>query len=383
MLTACTNDARDTHFLESFFIPDDDRGKAKNTVAGKSLDIKQRLLISTMTDTKRVTCAEPSPDAISQLAAQFSASLSAEVTGTGGGSAAVSKSFQESARSIGKRTATIQLLRDLLYRDYEAHANGMDKDFSYHIKLANMDRVVLQMIAVEGLSEAAIEPADADAKEAISTAAAAQSELNGLAGTKAEAQTVLRQLQTRKRARASSLRSKTGLKAKVDKEIDKLGTEITKQEALRDKPATAAANKPAIQKTIDRLSKEKIDKEGSAARLESDIGGLTTEIAAIGTEIGNAETKHAQAIGAMTAEKLKDLQSKIAGGRLAKKKANASVAAIIREIVQPSDDKLGQKKLSLVAACMMWLGANPDQGQTPLAQTCYTILKAQKWSSAK
>lgn len=118
-----------------------------------SLSAEQRVFLSRERasptgTTHRVTCAEPSPDVLKAVADSLSAQ--AEVAGRGGGG--LSTSSAESAASIGLRTATIQLLRDGLYRICEAYANGALSEFGYALALSNFDEIMIRLISVEGLT---------------------------------------------------------------------------------------------------------------------------------------------------------------------------------------------------------------------------------------
>jgi hypothetical protein len=118
-----------------------------------SLSAEQRVFLSrdrAAVDTRnqRVTCAEPSPDALKAIAQSLSAQ--AQAAGYGGGG--LSASSAESAASIGLRTATIQLLRDGLYRICEGYANGALSEFGYALALSNFDEIMIRLISVEGLT---------------------------------------------------------------------------------------------------------------------------------------------------------------------------------------------------------------------------------------
>jgi len=120
-----------------------------------SLSAEQRVFLSRNRATldgspgsQRVTCAEPSPDALKAVAQSLSAQ--AQAAGYGGGG--LSTSSAESAASIGLRTATIQLLRDGLYRICEAYANGALSEFGYALALSNFDEIMIRLISVEGLT---------------------------------------------------------------------------------------------------------------------------------------------------------------------------------------------------------------------------------------
>jgi hypothetical protein len=70
----------------------------------------------------------------------------------GKGGAGFAASLNESAASIGLRTATIQLLRDGLYRACEAYLNGSLNNFGYALLLSKYDDVMKALIAIEGLT---------------------------------------------------------------------------------------------------------------------------------------------------------------------------------------------------------------------------------------
>jgi hypothetical protein len=118
-----------------------------------SLDAKQRVVFSFAREdgpgrTGRYVCAEPSPDALSAIAA--SGALEAQIAGQGGGAA--SASLNEAVASIGLRTQTIQLLRDGLYRACEAYLNGAINEFGYALLLSKYDDSMISLVAIDGLT---------------------------------------------------------------------------------------------------------------------------------------------------------------------------------------------------------------------------------------
>ena len=113
-----------------------------------SLDAKQRIVISTDAGHRRIICAEPSPDALVAISQTFAAQ--AQAAGKGGGGLAAG--LNESAAAIGLRTATIQLLRDGLYRACEAYQNGAVNEFGYALLLNAYDDTMLNMMAIEGIT---------------------------------------------------------------------------------------------------------------------------------------------------------------------------------------------------------------------------------------
>ena len=122
-----------------------------------TMDAKQRVVLVGMRDGKRIVCAEPSPDALSAFASSIAANanLSADTLGSiaapsvGGG---VSTANAEQAAYIGARNATIQMLRDGLYRACEAYLNETLDEFGYAVILANYGRLMGGLLMVEGLT---------------------------------------------------------------------------------------------------------------------------------------------------------------------------------------------------------------------------------------
>lgn len=78
------------------------------------LDAKQRLVVA---KSFGAVCAEPSPDALSA----FASALTAGVADARKTSVTVGSSLSETAASIGLRTQSITLMRDMLYRICEAY----------------------------------------------------------------------------------------------------------------------------------------------------------------------------------------------------------------------------------------------------------------------
>jgi hypothetical protein len=96
----------------------------------------------------RVVCAEPSPDVAVALASstQLGASFGYQAAT---GSGAFSKNQAEGLAQIAERTATIQLLRDGLYRACEAYANGALSSTEYAMVLSRLDEAVISLRSIE------------------------------------------------------------------------------------------------------------------------------------------------------------------------------------------------------------------------------------------
>lgn len=101
-----------------------------------------------------VTCAEPSPDVAKAVAAAFELAGKAKAEGLPQGikpelALAISQSRAESVAQLGERLATIQLLRDGLYRACEAYANGAISETTYAVMLSRYDDTMVTMLMGE------------------------------------------------------------------------------------------------------------------------------------------------------------------------------------------------------------------------------------------
>lgn len=123
-----------------------------NKGVGKLIDVKQRAIIVVKRKDANATvvCAEPSPDALSAYAMQ----LALEGSTPSQGELKLAASSQESAAYIGLRTQSIQLLRDAMYRNCEAYANGAIDEAQYGIASRRYQRSMVALLAIEQLTGA-------------------------------------------------------------------------------------------------------------------------------------------------------------------------------------------------------------------------------------
>lgn len=122
-----------------------------NGIETLSIDAKQRLMLVNANggpnQNKKITCTEPSPDAIVAQAA----ALSANITTPQALSAALGGSSTETAGSIGLRTPTIQILRDGYFRICEAYLNGAIDEDKYRQVINHVDGVIAVALAIDTL----------------------------------------------------------------------------------------------------------------------------------------------------------------------------------------------------------------------------------------
>ncbi|MQX36147.1 hypothetical protein GHC57_06410 [Roseospira navarrensis] len=114
-----------------------------------------------------VVCAEPSPDTLSAISSTLASARELDVSGLPTGSEAagaeasaaevgyrsqLARTLTEVAAELGSRNATIQLLRDGLYRACEAHMNGLI-DRAYYEEISNKyANAMVTLLAIEQLT---------------------------------------------------------------------------------------------------------------------------------------------------------------------------------------------------------------------------------------
>jgi hypothetical protein len=105
-----------------------------------------------------IFCAEPSPDVAKAIAASTNVSgaldaivrsREAPAEGALKAAAAVSRARAEALAQLTNRLATIQLLRDSLYRACEAYGNGALSEITYAIMLSRFDKVMVTLLTGE------------------------------------------------------------------------------------------------------------------------------------------------------------------------------------------------------------------------------------------
>lgn len=99
-------------------------------------------------------CAEPSPDALSALAASLGLNLSL----SDAEQLAISQSISESTGTLGIRTVAIQALRDIMYRNCEAYALGGVSEIGIETLQRRFQSTMVAIIAIEQLTGAVRAP---------------------------------------------------------------------------------------------------------------------------------------------------------------------------------------------------------------------------------
>ena len=108
------------------------------------LDIHQRAIIATADK----YCAEPSPDGLAAYAAAIGLSVGKPASSAG----SLTNSGSSSAASVGLRTQSITLMRDLMYRICEASANESIGQANVAVLLGQSQDLATVILAIEQLT---------------------------------------------------------------------------------------------------------------------------------------------------------------------------------------------------------------------------------------
>jgi hypothetical protein len=132
---------------------------ARDGAQALSIDAKQRVVIfkqlkdpTSSANGATITCAEPSPDALSALSTSLGGSLKANANVV----ASLAAASTESAASIGLRTQSIQLLRDGMYRLCEAYAAQAINAEEFNRQQRRYQNLMLSLLAIEQITGAVV-----------------------------------------------------------------------------------------------------------------------------------------------------------------------------------------------------------------------------------
>jgi hypothetical protein len=212
---------------------------------GVFIDAKQRAVITSPykrqstkgTETVREAylrfCAEPSPDALSALAANLGVSAKFKDKA----SLDLNQGLSEGAANIGVRTAAIQSLRDITYRDCEAFLNGGITRFGLETLQRRFQSTLVAVLAIEQLTGAIRAPSVALTAQSKGTDAESLVKLIGFsnsanadlaaAKSKEESATSAKDQTGKDRATAKDALAKTGVTADQAAAIQKQGDAAT------------------------------------------------------------------------------------------------------------------------------------------------------------
>jgi hypothetical protein len=215
-----------------------------------------------------VVCAEPSPDLAKAVQSSFGAggSVSADIPTQVSASvaASIARSRAEAAAQLGERLATIQLLRDGLYRVCEAYANGAIDEVYYALLLGRYDDTMVTMLAGE-LAAGNFGRQLATLGGNSTTAASAQADLNRTLAMVHDA--------------AQEVEDATQQVEAADRELDQAEATLAAAEARGDDTTDEAAaveeKKQAAQERQNNLVLAAKNAANAAATASATAGGIT------------------------------------------------------------------------------------------------------------
>lgn len=103
-----------------------------------------------------ILCAEPSPDIARTFTQAISGSLSADVAKSSGADTNASAAFQyqtaQAIAQLGKRYATVQILRDILHDQCMQYANGTLSESTWALMQSRFNSLVVTLLSIEMVS---------------------------------------------------------------------------------------------------------------------------------------------------------------------------------------------------------------------------------------
>ena len=227
------------------------------------VDAKQRAITNAVVGGALRVCAEPSPDALTALAASAGFSLSrAEAAAL-----ATNASLAEGAASIGLRTQSIQLMRDAMYRLCEGYLSGAIDGLAFETLQRRFQSSMVAILAIEQLTGAVRAPAvvlngsstQGDAEQTAAATQKAQAGRDALRTAEKDVADKQEQLKSATAARTTLETEQAELKKNempTEKEkarLTELGGLIENAKKAETSAATAATDAAAVkgQKEVD------------------------------------------------------------------------------------------------------------------------------------
>lgn len=331
-----------------------------------------------------VGCAEPPPDiaialgagqgtgaALSGLPALAAGPPAAAAAGAAGASPgsidaslAAASSHSEAVAQLGERLATIQLLRDGLYRACEAYANGAITPTMYAVIVSRLDKLLVTLIATEIAGGAFGRQFSAASTDASGNSSASQ--------IKSSAAAVAKALDDQKKATETE-------SAEQVKLADLRGQRTAKQQELAGATPerTTALNQEIAALDTQITAQEKVAADASAARIAADKAlqeaardqALTQAVSAQTTATGTATG--GGGIGGRkveTSAELADAIGRIQSNYINEVNIDALVVSCITELNQtpsfdlnhPRADTAGRMPSQLAVVCQGMSPQFPD-----------------------
>lgn len=223
------------------------------------IDAKQRAIFGRET---RV-CAEPSPDALSALAASQGLNVATPEGTTVGQSLTVA----ETAAAIGLRTQSIQLMRDHMYRVCEAYLSAAIDEFTYRLLHRRFQTTMVGILAIEQLTGAMRPPAVVLAGSAALGNAEAVTQLTAARETQAALIKEAEQIVETKETEEQQARAEVAIAT----------TAVTN--------AADDAARQAAQETLEQKQQKAAEKATELAEAEETLARRETGLAAIDRQL--------------------------------------------------------------------------------------------------
>ena len=180
-----------------------------------------------------IVCAEPSPDVATAISTSFGTGFSL----LGQGSETISGQTVEGLAQLVERTASIQLMRDQMYRACEAYANGAITGTSYSLLMNQINATMITLLLGEtaggafGRSLAAIGgKASASTKASMAGMPGAMNDIRQLTEQLAEAELKV----TAAEAKAAELKEQAKTDTSKEAEVTTAEREVARVKAERD-----------------------------------------------------------------------------------------------------------------------------------------------------
>ncbi len=321
---------------------------------------------------KFIICAEPSPDIAKVISSASNIGLAATANLPQGispeAAAAFSREQAAAMAQLGERVATIQLLRDGLYRACEAYANGALSSTAYAVLLSRYDDTMITLLQSElaagafGRTLAALTgEATGEATATLETSSSLK-EHSEILGELTES---VKQSSDVESSLKEARKHNDALQRELDESKDEVGN-------FRDELSAAEA-RDASQETQNNL-KERI--KTSEARKTS----LETSLEHASKSVASLESSHAS-----KTREVKDLERRLEDKLAAAAKGTAKAGAIAAGAITPGQQKVEIAKVlhemqreylnningdALEVACIVALDKPPGTQLTSFAEIC-------------
>lgn len=330
------------------------------------IDAKQRAIFSVKKKEGNVSwegiCAEPAPDVISSLAS----TLGIAVTVGTKAKLDLTESIAEGVGSIGIRTAAIEALRDIMYRNCEAYAIGGISKTGIETLQRRFQSTMVAILAIEQLTGAVRAPAVVLAGSSSTGSADAIADLTN----KTE---IARK--SSEDAKLAEVKSKEKYDAAVitvndaQKKIDNGAAEAKRIESLKT-PSEEEKKKLADYTELKKTQEKNIE---SKTTLEKEYGGAQQNTKSREQAFNALESSRVASLtGGGKASTTGQIESMAAKPALSDEAAKAVATAVV-DIVKNTTSELAFSK----ELCTTLLGNDPNivpQAGSALAE-CITLLK--------